>query len=203
MNKIVLTLSLLISFIALSACSSSATQAQLEQAEAQQLKAQRMTVVSSAKPANVLPAFTSFTWNDQYTQVLSAVNSEKEDEIKDYIRSEVIAYLQTKGYQFQPDPLKADLVIGFLFALEDDMADKTIQEKFGLVPGVNKNVLSDPRYKKGTFLLAVLDAQLKKVYWRSAMQGFVDLEKDKNDKSVDRMQKILHLMMGDFPEAGR
>ena len=203
MKKIVLSVSLLISLIVLSGCTSPATQAQREEAAAQQRKTQRMTVVSSGRPADVLPAFRSFTWNDQYNRVLSAVNNDNENDIKGYIRSEVITYLHSKGYQYQPDPLKADLVIGFLFALEDDMADASIQEKFGLVPGINKSAVNDPRYKKGTFLLTLLDTQLKTVYWRSAIQGFVDLEEDKNDKSVNRMQRILALMMGDFPDAGR
>ncbi len=202
MKKIALTVSLFISLIALAACSSSSPESQIEQAKVQR-KVERMTVVSSGKPADVLPAFTTFTWNEQYNRVLSAVNNDNENAIKGYIRDELITYLETKGYRYQPDPMQADVVIGFLFALEDDIADKTIQDKFGLVPGLNKSIVTDPRYEKGTFLLAVLDAELKEVYWRSAMQGFIDLEKDKNDPSTHRMQAILQLMMGSFPKAGR
>jgi len=202
MNRIILSLSLFISLMVLSACSSSPSQEQLQQAEVQRT-AQRMTMVSSGKPTDVLPAFTSFAWSDQYNRVLSAVNSTDQVAIKSYIRNELITYLQSKGYQYQADPMQADVVIGFLFALEDDIADKTIQEKFGLVPGLKNHTQSVPRYKKGTLLLAVLDSDLKKVYWRSAMQGFVDLEKDKNDPSTHKMQKILQLMMGEFPKAGR
>lgn len=202
MNRIILSFNLFVALMVLSACTSSPSQEQLQQAEAQRA-AQRMTMVSSGKPVDVLPAFTSFAWSEQYNRVLSAVNSDNQQAIKYYIRNELITYLQSKGYQYQPDPMQADVVIGFLFALEDDIADKTIQEKFGLVPGLKNHTQSVPRYKKGTFLLAVLDADLKKVYWRSAMQGFVDLEKDKNDPNTDKMQKILQLMMGEFPEAGR
>lgn len=198
MKKAFLTVSLLIALTALVGCTGSLTQTQRQQA-----KVQRMTVVNSGKPDDVLPAFISFTWDEQYNRILSAVNSDNENEVKDYIRSEMIAYLQTKGYQYQPDPQEADLVIGFLFALDDALADNKIQAKFGLVPGINRKAMGDPRYKKGTFILTLLDTQLETVYWRSAMQGFVDLETEKKNQNPDQIQKVLDLMMGGFPAAGR
>lgn len=166
-------------------------------------KENRMTVVSSANPAKVLPAFKTFTWNDDYSRVLSAVNSQSKIEVEEHIRSEIIRYLKTKGYVYQPDPIQADVVIGFLFALEDDLADQQIQDRFGLLPGVNRNAITDKRYEKGTFLLAVLDNKADLIYWRSAMQGFVDLENDRLDDSTDHMQQVLNLMMGGFPQAGQ
>lgn len=196
MKKMAVTLACLISLVALGACSSS-VQEQTQQAKVQK-KAERMTVVSSAEPAEVLPAFTTFTWNDGYNPVLSAVNDKQKNAVKTYIRDEVITYLKTKGYRYQADPDQADMVIGFLFALQDARADKTIRSKFGSLPGITKS-----GYKKGTFLLTVLDAQLKNVYWRSAVQGLVDLEKDRQDVNSVRMQNILEIMMGGFPKAGR
>lgn len=201
MKKIARIIALFISLVVLLACSSPAQQ-QLQQPE-QQKRAERMTVVSSARPAAVLPAFTTFTWNEEYNQVLSALNNKKESAVKTYIRHELITYLSSKGYQYQPDPAQADVVFGFLFALEDDLADNTIQRRFGLVPGLRKTAVTDPRYAKGTFLLSVLDNELKKVYWRSALQGFVDLEKDQQAGNSERMQHILGIMMGGFPKAGR
>ncbi|WP_028864707.1 DUF4136 domain-containing protein [Psychromonas aquimarina] len=198
MKKFALLVSVFASLFTLSACSVSTPEAEIqEKAE------QRLTIVSSGKPQEVLPAFTSFTWNDEYSRVLSAVNDSNEKEVKAHIRSEIIRYLKTKGYVYQPDPIQADVVIGFLFALENDVADQAIEDKFGLLPGLSNKPFENTRYEKGTLLLAVLDTDLRQVYWRSAMQGFVDLEKDKNDKSAQRMQKVLHYMMGDFPPAGR
>ena len=197
MKKMVLALGFVASFFVLTGCSSSAEQA------VQERKATRMTVVSSAKPADVLPAFKTFTWNDEYSRVLSAINEDSERDIQQYIRSEIIRYLKTKGYEYQPDPIQADVVIGFLFALEDDLADQKIQDKFGLLPGISSQGITDKRYEKGSVLLAVLDTRLEQVYWRSAMQGFVDFEKDEKDDRTDNMQTVLGMMMGDFPQAGR
>lgn len=198
MNNNIATVSFFIALLMLSACSAISPEAQSLQYEAQE-KTQLMRLVSSGKPAEVLPAFSSFTWNDEYTSLLSAVNNSEADKVKAHIRTEIIRHLKTKGYQYQADPMRADVVIGFLFALEDNAGDNRIKEKFGLVPSVNNNAL----YKKGTFLLTVLDTQLTKVYWRAALQGFVDLEKGMNAPATDPMQAVLQLMMGDFPEAGR
>ena len=197
MKKMVLALSFVASLFVLAGCSSSVEQVELQR------KASRMTVVSSAKPAEVLPAFKTFTWNDEYSRVLSAINDDSESDIQQYIRNEIIIYLKTKGYEYQPDPIQADVVVGFLFALENDLADQKIQDKFGLLPGMNSQAITDKRYEKGSLLLAVLDTKLEQVYWRSALQGFVDFEKDRADTSTHNLQKVLQMMMGDFPKAGR
>lgn len=197
MKKMVLALSFMTSLFILTGCSSS-----VEEAE-QARKATRMTVVSSAKPADVLPAFKTFTWNAEYSHVLSALSEGNRISTQQYIQNEIIRYLETKGYAYQADPKKADLVMGYLFSLEDDLADETIQAKFGLLPGINSSDVTDKRYAKGSFLLAVLDTELDQVYWRSAMQGFVDFEKDKNDDRTENMQVVLGMMLGDFPKAGR
>jgi hypothetical protein len=197
MKKMLLTLSFILSFFVITGCSSS-----IEKVD-QQHKTNLMTVVSSAKPADVLPAFKSFTWSEEYSRVLSAINDNNEKDIQQYIQNEIIRYLNTKGYVYQPDANQADVVIGFLFALEDDLADQKIQDKFGLLPGIISTGIIDKRYAKGSFLLAVLDARLEKIYWRSAIQGFVDFEKDKQDENTDNMQIVLSMMMGNFPKAGR
>ncbi|GLS92491.1 hypothetical protein GCM10007916_35630 [Psychromonas marina] len=162
-----------------------------------------MTVVSSGKPDKVLPAFKTFTWNEDYNRVLSAVNQQSKIEVKEHIRAEIIRYLKTKGYVYQPDPIQADVVIGFLFALEDDLADQQIQDRFGLLPGINNSDITGKRYEKGTFLVAVLDNRAEFIYWRSAMQGFVDFENDRRDESTEHMQAVLDMMMGGFPQAGQ
>jgi hypothetical protein len=202
MKKIVLLASLLVSLSALIACSNSVNEEQVKLAE-QQRQLERLTLVSSGEPSQVLPAFTTFTWNDDFNRVLSATDDSSENQIKGYIRGQLIQYLATKGYVYQADPEKADVVLGFLFALEGDVADELIQQRFGLLPGLNVDGVNDPRYEKGSLLLAVMSIDLNVYYWRSAVQGFVDLEKGINNPSDQRMQGILSMMLGRFPQAGR
>ncbi|WP_354624592.1 DUF4136 domain-containing protein [Psychromonas sp. MME2] len=201
MNKIKFTVCLLSSLFLLSACSTSPDGA--SDALVEKEKSQRMTVVSSGRPADVLPAFTTFTWNEEYNRVLSAINDSNAADVKDHIRAEIIRYLGTKGYRYEPDASRADVVIGFLFALEQDAGDNRIIQQFGLSPGLNDSDLKDHRYEKGTFLLAVLGPNLTPVYWRSAMQGFVDMDSDRKDPQTNRMQAVLSIMMDGFPKAGQ
>ena len=169
----------------------------------EQTEPQRLMIVSSGKPSKVLPAFTTYSWSEEYNQVLSSVPGQNKQEFKAYIREQIQAYLSTKGYEYKADPQQADVVVGFLFALEDAIADQTIQHRFGLLPGLRRAKASDPRYEKGSLLLTVLDNQQKTIYWRSAVQGFVDLEKDRVESGSTRMQGILNMMLKDFPEAGQ
>ena len=168
----------------------------------EQTEPQRLMIVSSGKPSKVLPAFTTYSWSEEYNQVLSSVVGQNKHEFKVYIREQLQAYLSTKGYEYRADPQQADVVVGFLFALENAIADQTIQERFGLLPGLKRTKANDPRYEKGSLLLTVLDNQQKTIYWRSAVQGFVDLEKDRVESGSSRIQGILNMMLRDFPEAG-
>ncbi|WP_372881603.1 DUF4136 domain-containing protein [Psychromonas sp.] len=202
MRKKLLLAGLLASLLSVTGCSTSSSDRESKQA-ATQKKAQRITVVSSANPADALPAFTSFTWKNQYNLVLSAIDNQSEKQLQEHIRGEIIRYLANKGYVYQENPLQADVVLGFLFALEDDTADRVIEKRFGLLPGVNAKGIDAPRYRKGTFLLNVISKDLKKVYWRSAMQGFVDLADTQDANRSAKMQSVLQIMMGDFPQAGR
>jgi hypothetical protein len=166
-------------------------------------KAQRETIVSSGKPSKVLPAFTTFAWSDEYSKILSTKDVKNKLQVKNHIKKQIIRYLKTKGYIYQPDPIQADVVIGFLFALNNDIADANIQAKFGLLPGVSSKGVDKNRYAKGTFFLTVLDNKLKIVYWRSVMQGFVNMDKVIENSNGNRFQFILAQMMGEFPLAGQ
>ena len=200
MKKIALIINLFFAVAVLTACSS-ATKDKTEKVKTEKVKAERMLVITSAEPAKVLPAFTTFTWDDSYSAVLSATTHNQKGAVKAYIREQLIAYLKTKGYRYEPIAMQADVVVGFLFALEDTVADKSMKDRFGILP-TNKPT-ARPIYKQGTLLLTVLDSQLEKAYWRSALLGFVDLEDLLDAPDQERMQVILDSMMGGFPKAGR
>lgn len=200
MRKMVLLFGLLVFGFSLSGCTVSP---ETETESEMQKQAARITLVSSASPRDALPAFTNFTWNNEYNLVLSADDNKSEQRFKAYVRSEIIRYLATKGYVYQADPAQAEVVLGFLFALKDDRADAGIQTKFGLLPRLRAAKVNPPRYTQGTVMLNVISADLKKVYWRSAMQGLKDLEKMPDDKTGERMQSVLGFMLGNFPPAGR
>lgn len=189
---------LAVSLLGLSACVSQPVEDSKAQ---QQQKAKRLTIVSSGKPSDVLPAFTTYTWSEKHNRVLSSLPEQNRKEIKATIRKELQAALSAKGYQFRDNPKQADVKIGFLFALEDAIADKDIQDKFGLLPGVASDGVDSARYEKGSLLLAVFDNEEKSTYWRTAVQGFVDLQKEENQEN--NLGKLLARMIEGFPGAGK
>jgi len=164
---------------------------------------QPLMMISSGKPSTLLPAFTTYTWSSQYNRILFGPIQGDETQLQTYIRSELISYLNSKGYVYQKNAQKADVIIGFVFALEDDVGNQNLQKKFGLLPGVIRQRNNQPRYKKGSFILGVLDRESDKTYWRSAVTGFTEFEKDVANKETSRLPLILKMMLGDFPIAGR
>lgn len=188
----------LAAILGLSACVSQPVQ---DEQAVQEQKAKRLTIVSSGNPTEVLPAFTTYTWSEQHNRVLSSLPELNKQQIKADIRKDLQSVLAAKGYQFRENPKQADVKIGFLFALEDAIADKDIQERFGLLPGVVSSGVDSARYEKGSLLLAVFDNEEQSTYWRSAVQGFVDLKPEGGEK--DRMQQLLTTMLSGFPGAGK
>jgi len=183
MNKIAAAFYLL---LLISGCSSQPNTQELKEVPSVKL-------LRSADPAQVLPAFTTFSWNDSYHIILSRAGGELNAQLKEYIRSELIAYLQSRGYRYQSDPAQAEVIFGFLYAVQNTAADKGAQEKFGQLPG------GKAHYSKATFMLSVLDAELQKVYWRAALQG-ADLEKEPQRRYI---QALLQVMLSGIPDAGR
>lgn len=201
MKNVVVRLSLLISLFVITACSTTTQPQSLIEQIKEEPKADRMLVISSAEPNKVLPAFTTFSWDDDYSVVLPVRHTEEERAVKAYIQKELIRFLETKGYKYQPFP-KADVVIGFLFAMEDTRASASLLGKFGVLPSSSNKVIQKG-YRKGTLLLNVLDAPLEKVYWRTALLGFVELADKLDAQEHEHMQVILNSMLGKFPMAGK
>lgn len=164
---------------------------------------QPLMIISSGKPSTLLPAFTTYTWSSQYNRILFGPVKSNEKALQAYIRLELKNYLSNKGYVYQKNAQKADVIIGFIFALADDVANQKLQNKFGLLPGVIRSRAHQPRYKKGTFVLGVLDRASDKTYWRSAVRGFTGFENDVANKEASRLPIILNMMLDDFPEAGK
>jgi len=181
-------------------CSSEPSE--LDNAKIEELN-QPLMIISSGKPSALLPAFTTYTWSSQYNRILFGPIKKDEAELQFYIRSELISYLNSKGYVYQKNAQQAEVIIGFLFALEDDVANQQLQNKFGLLPDVIRSRSNQPRYKKGTFVLGVLDRASDKTYWRSAVRGFMDFENDATNQDTSRLPAILNMMLDGFPRAGR
>ena len=199
MKKLTFLFTILSIQVALLGCSNQAAQ---DESETLQAPVQHLTLVTSGKPASVLPAFTTYTWSPQYNRILFGTRQGSEKELQTYIRTELTHFLSKKGYRYQRDSEQAEVVIGFLFALGNDIANQSLQNKFGLLPGVIRTRANEPRYKKGSFVLAIIDNKKNKTYWRAGVEGFMNFEDEAEDKETSRLPRILTMMLSGFPEAG-
>ena len=80
----------------------------------------------------------------------------------------IIANLTSHGFKNTIDSTNSAFHVGFGVALASDLSDQTINDKFGITPGLPGN----DDLKKGSFLIYIEDARTGKKVWRGAVQGF-------------------------------
>ncbi len=84
----------------------------------------------------------------------------------------------------------ADFYVGFGIALANDLSDQTINEKFGVTPGLPTSEGLD----KGSFLIYIEDANTGKKVWRGAAQGFVHEElngEERQQRTADIVNNVM------------
>ena len=98
MKKITLILTMIGFQLLLLGCTAEPSEVKSSQVE--ELN-QPLMIISSGKPSTLLPAFTTYTWSSQYNRILFGPIKSDEKELQTYIRSELISYLNSKGYVYQ------------------------------------------------------------------------------------------------------
>ena len=102
------------------------------------------------------------------------------------MNKEIIADFTSKDFLLAKSGQTVDFYVGFGIALSEDLSDETINEKFGVSPGLP----SDGENKKGSFLIYVDDAQTGQRVWRGTAQGFVQ-----NDLTAEQRQERVSLVV--------
>lgn len=105
----------------------------------------------------------------------------------------IIADLTLHGFNHTTEVKKSAFYVGFGLALSTDLPDKTINEKFGITPGLTSN----NELKKGSFLIYITDARTGKKVWRGAAQGFVHSD-DNESQQEQRAAAIVSRVMDQF-----
>ena len=105
----------------------------------------------------------------------------------------IITDLNGHGFQNTDDAKNSAFHVGFGIALASDLSDKTINEQFGITPGLPNN----EALKKGSFLIYIEDARTGKKVWRGTAQGFA--HEDSNEaQRVQRTALIVSRVMKQF-----
>lgn len=97
------------------------------------------------------------------------LRTEELEKVYEVYERAIAKRLTDAGYDLSTDTQSSDFVVGFALALEADFSDETINERFGVSPGLT--VLED--LEKGSFLIYIQDIESHQRIWRGAVQGFV------------------------------
>ena len=105
----------------------------------------------------------------------------------------IITDLNKHGFKNTDDASNSIFYVGFGIALASDLSDKTINDKFGITPGLPNN----DELKKGSFLIYIEDALTGKKVWRGAVQGFAHEDKSEIERG-QRTAAIVSRVMKQF-----
>ncbi|AAZ24727.1 DUF4136 domain-containing protein [Colwellia psychrerythraea] len=105
----------------------------------------------------------------------------------------IIADLKSHGFKNTDDASNSVFHVGFGIALASDLSDKTINDKFGITPGLPSN----DELRKGSFLIYIEDVLTGKKVWRGAVQGFAHEDKSEIERE-QRTAIIVSRVMKQF-----
>lgn len=105
---------------------------------------------------------------------------------------QIIKLLETKGYQHKPNATP-DFYVGYGIALKKDFSDQELNEKFGVLPGLQD--IDD--MERGSFLIYIEDVVMAKPVWRGAVQGFVQDEFSAQERE-QRVANVVEIVFRQF-----
>jgi hypothetical protein len=105
----------------------------------------------------------------------------------------IVRYMQNQGYYYMPHNSQAKFHVEFAIALSDDLNDQVISDKFGVTPGLQEK----DNLEKGSFLIAIKDAEIEQRVWRGAVQGFIQEDYTSAERE-GRAGSIVEMVLAQF-----
>jgi hypothetical protein len=104
------------------------------------------------------------------------------------LQEAIVAAMQGKGYRYSTVPGNGDLIVNYKVALDDSGTPRERPETntVQLQPSLNLASPDPGKYEKGTLVIELTESATGLTAWRSALQGFANLEL--ND--AERRQRI-------------
>ncbi len=154
-------------------------------------------VLSVSEPGAKIPAQARFAWLPESLEFHADPRfqgAEIDSMVEDAIRQSI----QRRHYRMQDNPAGADYLLAYVAALENDLDDNTILQRFGIVPGITANTTNSEQQEKGTLIIYIVDARTGKNVWRSALQIMVTLKMD-NAVRQPRINAAVESMFATLP----
>ncbi len=98
----------------------------------------------------------------------SSLNAKQTQTVYALYNDTINKNLQENGYQTAEKNQPVAFHVGFGIALSSDFSDENINEKFGVLPGLQDK----QSLQKGSFLIYIEDTASGAIIWRGAVQGF-------------------------------
>jgi len=133
----------------------------------------------------------TFTLTPKYAKN-STISAEQLNNAYQMYANTIIENAEAQGYQYAPSG-HSDFEIGYLIALEQDVSDETINNKFGVSPGLH----ATDNLEKGSFLIYIEDKESAQRIWRGAVQGFVQEDFTVSERE-QRVVNIVNVVLSQF-----
>ncbi|MEJ2179028.1 MAG: DUF4136 domain-containing protein [Gammaproteobacteria bacterium] len=191
--RVITTKSLFILFLSLM---TGACQTVDESSQATNTK--RLAMVSHFDSKYIISASkNTFAWKADSSFVLASEHI-KPGEFKPLIENAITVALKNKGYKFSQDVDNSDLLVSYAAGLEEELSDKEITRRFGMIPGLQGNSANQDKYEKGTIIVDIFDKSTNRSVWRGVVQGFADLKMSRTERSK-RLENIMWQLLAEFP----
>jgi hypothetical protein len=155
------------------------------------------TAVSTLDPMADVSSAVSYTWASRM-QEIHADPHDGEVPDEETLENAISNALQKKGYEYTWRAGLADLRVGYLVVMNGALSGKEINDRFGILPGLNLQAPDNVRYEKGTLVIDIIDVKTGRTAFRGALQGFADLEISKEERQ-GRLDDMVMFMLARFP----
>lgn len=153
--------------------------------------------ITFSAPGFYLPPGSTLQWRSDLVYVFDD-QREAPGTVTPFLQSEIEEYLGSRNYSFVTDGAPADFGIVAAVVLGDDLTARDVLQQYRLTPSFK----SSRRYKKGTIVIALYDAENEQVQWRGAIQANVDLAmpvEQRRQRVQSHTRRLLAMLPGKPP----
>lgn len=183
MNRLTL-LSAIFLFISLSGC--------VQVIELQDTRNSQLAVSSVRDMEIRYPKGSTFALSPKYLTDVSLKPEQVQKFYRLYAES-IVKSMQNQGYIFAPANSETVFYVEFALALAEDLDDNLISQKFGVTPGLQ----GKDNLEKGSFLIAIEDAQSQQRVWRGTVQGFIQDDYSSSER-LERIDTVVEMVLSQF-----
>lgn len=151
------------------------------------------TAVTFSQPGFWLEPGATLYWRSERIYIYDDPGR-KPDNVQPYLKQEIQGYLETEKFQFVDDRNLARYGLVAVIVLGDEVTARDIMKQFGLTPSFNATRF----FKKGTIVVALLDAASEEIVWRGSLEANISLSVSPGVRQ-QRVRQMTHKLLDKLP----